>query len=83
MDGWLAQSVSIVDLLEAEAAPLAGGGGEVMSLVKLNVLHGVAQAQLVDASAACLVSADHHNRKIIYELLSICKVGVVGFLCKR
>ena len=79
-DGQMGRSVAIVDLLEAEAAPLAGRGGKEMSLVKLDVLHGVAQAQLVDTGAAGLVAVDHHNRKVIYELLSICEVSVVGFL---
>jgi len=70
------ESCSVVmmasSLLEAKAAPLASGGGVLMSSIDLNILHGMAESEFVDASATCSVAVDFNHGEGINQLLCIC-----------
>ncbi len=68
--------MAVINLFVAEAAPLAGDGGEFVSLVELDVLDGVAQPQLVDTRASDYVSSHFHNGQLVNQLLSIGHVGL-------
>ena len=63
-------------LLEAETAPFAGCRSVLMPAVKLNILNGVAETKLVNASASSGVTIDLNYRKRVDELLSICLVAL-------
>ena len=58
-------------LLEAETAPFACGRSVLVPAVKLNILNGVAEAQLVNASASSSVTIDLDYRKRVDQFLSI------------
>ena len=68
--------MSICPLLEAEAAPFAGGRSVLVPAVKLNILNGVAEAELVNASASSGVTIDLDYGKGVDQLLSIGLVGL-------
>ena len=63
-------------LPEAETTPLACSGSVFVAAIQLNVLHGVAEAELVDTETSSCVSIDLHNRESINQLLSIGLVGL-------
>lgn len=73
-------SVTVVGLLVSESAPFTCHWGVLVSPVELNVLHGVTQAELVDAGAASNVALHHDNRQIVDQFLRVCQMGVHGFL---
>ena len=56
-------SMTMLTLAKAETAPFAGGGSVLVSAVKLNVLNGMAQAKLVNASASGSVAVYLDDRK--------------------
>ena len=69
--------MSIVDLLKSKSAPFAGGRREQVSLVQLNVLHGVAQAELVYSRAPCHVSLHLHNWHIVDQFFRVRQVSII------
>ncbi len=64
-------SVAIVDLLIAQAAPLAGNWGELVSFVQLDVLHGVPQTHFVDARAPSHVSSHLDDWQLVNQFFCI------------
>lgn len=52
-------------LFESEAAPLASHRGELVTTVKLDVLHGVTEGKLVNSCASCNVAMHFNNRQLI------------------
>ena len=65
---------SVLYFLESEAAPLAGHGCILVSLVQLNVLYGVTQAELIDTGASGHVATHFNNGQLVDQLLGICSV---------
>ena len=56
----MSMSMSIINLLVSEPAPLACHWGELVSLVKLNVLHGVAESKALHSSASDHIALVFH-----------------------
>ena len=67
--------MTIVDLLETEAAPLAGDGRELVSLVQLDVLYGVTKTQAVHSCASSHISVHLYDRQVVDEFFCIRHVG--------
>ena len=67
--------MSVVGFLESESAPLASHGGVLVSLVQLDVLHGMAEAELVNASASSHVSVHLNDGKLVDQFLGIRSMG--------
>ena len=68
--------MSTFALFEAKTAPFACSRSVLVPAINLNILNGVAETQLVNASASSGVTIDLDYRKRVYQLLSI---GLVGF----
>ena len=68
-------SVRASFLLETKAAPLAGRGAVNVSLVQLDVLHRVAQAELVHAHATGSVAVNLDDGHRVDQLLGVRTVG--------
>ena len=69
------KSVVIGRHLVFESAPFASHWGVLVSLVKLDVLDGVAQAAFVDTSATCNIAADFNDRQCVDQFFGIGHVG--------
>ena len=69
----------IVGLSVAETAPLADDGCKLVPLVKLDILHWMAQAKFLNARAPHYVSLYFNYGQIVDELLCIGGVG----LCRQ
>ncbi len=63
--------MTVGSLLEAEAAPLAGGRCELMTSIELDVLNGMTETELIHTCAAGSVTVYLNNRESIDQLLSI------------
>ena len=68
-------SVIVSRHLESETAPFAGGWGVLVPFVKLDVLHGVAQAHALHATASGHSPIDFYDWHVVDQLLSICHMG--------
>lgn len=62
-------------LFESESAPFASCGCVFVSLVKLNVLHGMTQSQLIHSHASSHISVNFNNWQVINKFLCICFVA--------
>ena len=76
----IVESVRVSSLSVPESAPLAGSRSVFVSLVQLNVLHGVAQAELVHSQAAHHRGINLNDRQIIDQLLSISQMSIIRSL---
>ena len=74
------ESVRGSGLFVSEAAPLASGWRELVSLVDVDVLDGVTEAEFVHAHAPNSVSTDLNDWQVIHQLFGVRQMGVVGLL---
>ena len=63
--------MSVVDFLEPESAPLAGGWAENMSLIKLDVLDWMAKSKFVNAHASSSISGNLHDWHAVNQFFSV------------
>ena len=70
-------AMTAICLLEAETAPLAGGGCVLVPSVDLDILNGVSQAELVHSGAPRGVTVYFYNRESIDKLLSVALVSLL------
>jgi hypothetical protein len=68
--------VSIIDHLEAQAAPFASSWSVLVTLVNLNVLHGVTKSPTLHTSASSHTTVHHDNWQVVDELLCVCYVRI-------
>ena len=64
-------SMTIIDLLVSQTAPLANGGSKLVSTVKLDVLDGVTESEFVHTGAPRNVSTNLDNWHLVNKLFGI------------
>ena len=63
--------MGVGSLFESEATPLASHRGELVTTVKLDVLHWVTQGKLVNTSASRDVAMHFNNWQLVDQFLSV------------